>query len=86
MLSWIWTLLTVPVLGSPASEWLLWWATFSLLTTAILSSPVCECSSVVSCILSLLMMPVLALQEVSAFPGKLQLVPAHDTFPWLSSL
>jgi len=28
MVSWIWTLLTTPVLGSPGCEWLLWWAEF----------------------------------------------------------
>ncbi len=63
MVSWIWSLLTTPVLGSPECEWLLWWAEFS------------SCWWCLS----------LALQWVSNFCGELDLVPAHDTCPWLPS-
>ncbi len=46
MVSWIWTLLTTPLLGSPESEWLLLLhkVAFNLLTDLFLTSQkVCAC-------------------------------------------
>ncbi len=75
------SLLTTPVLGSPACEWLQWWAGFGPCSQH-LSLVLQEVSaSVVSWIWILLTMPVLG------SPGSewLQdLDPTHDLCPWLS--
>ena len=43
MLTWISTLLTMSVLGSPGREWLLQQATFNLLTGLFLTSHIVRC-------------------------------------------